>query len=71
MAKYLDKEFTDLAENEFKSKGIKLVLGEKVARFEGRMVKLEKVVTDKGSYEGDLVVLVLDLHQQLRLFKVS
>lgn len=59
MAKYLDKEFTDIAENEFKSKGVKLVLGEKVARFEGENGKVQKVVTDKGSYEGDLVVLCI------------
>ena len=59
MAKYLDKEFTDIAEKEFKSKGVKLVLGEKVARFEGENGKVQKVVTDKGSYEGDLVVLCI------------
>ena len=29
MAKYLDKEFTDIAENEFKNKGVNLVLGQK------------------------------------------
>ena len=30
MSKYLDKEFTDIAENEFRKRGVKLVLGEKV-----------------------------------------
>ena len=59
MAKYLDKEFTDIAEDEFRSKGINLVLGEKVARFEGENGKVQKVVTDKGTYEGDLVILCI------------
>lgn len=59
MAKYLDKEFTDIAEEEFKSKGVKLVLGEKVSRFEGENGKVQKVVTDKGTYEGDLVILCI------------
>ena len=30
LAKYLDKDFTDIAEQEFKSRGVQLVLGEKV-----------------------------------------
>ncbi|CUP63561.1 MAG: FAD-dependent oxidoreductase [Clostridium baratii] len=59
MAKYLDKEFTDIAENEFKEHGVNLVLGEKVKCFEGENGKVKKVVTDKGTYEGDLVVLCI------------
>lgn len=59
MAKYLDKEFTDIAENEFKEHGVNLVLGEKVKCFEGENGKVKKVVTDKGAYEGDLVVLCI------------
>ena len=35
MAKYLDKEFTDIAENEFRNKGVNVVLGQKVQKFEG------------------------------------
>lgn len=59
MAKYLDKEFTDIAEQEFKDNGINLVLGELVQRFEGENGKVSRVVTNKGSYEGDLVVLCI------------
>lgn len=59
MAKYLDKEFTDIAEKEFKEHGVNLVLGEKVKCFEGENGKVKKVVTDKGTYEGDLVVLCI------------
>lgn len=39
MNKYLDKEFTDVAENEFIQKGVKLKLGQKVQKFEGLMVR--------------------------------
>ena len=59
MPKYLDKEFTDIAEKEFVDKGINLVLGEKVQRFEGENGKVTKVVTENGSYDGDLVILCI------------
>lgn len=59
MSKYLDKEFTDIAEKEFKDKGVNLVLGEKVSKFEGENGKVTKVVTDNGVYEGDLVILCI------------
>ena len=59
MSKYLDKEFSDVAEKEFKNHGIDLVLGEKVSKFEGVHGKVSKIVTDKGSYESDLVILCI------------
>ncbi len=58
MSKYLDKEFTDIAEDEFRSHGIKLVLGERVQKFDGNGM-VSKVVTDKGEYECDLVILCI------------
>lgn len=57
MSKYLDKEFTDKAEEAFKQHGVKLALGEKVVSFEGVDGKVARVVTDKASYEADLVIL--------------
>lgn len=67
MAKYLDKEFTDLAENAFKEKGVKLVLGEKVQKFEGQDGKVSKVVTNNGTYEADLVVLCIGFAPNTKL----
>lgn len=67
MAKYLDKEFTDVAEKEFSDRGVNLVLGEKVARFEGSNGKVSRVVTEKGSYEGDLVVLCIGFAPSTKL----
>lgn len=69
MAKYLDKEFTDVAENEFREHGVKLVLGEKVSCFKGENGKVSKVVTDKGEYDGDLVVLCIGFRPNTTLIK--
>ncbi len=69
MAKYLDKEFTDLAEDAFKEKGVNLVLGEKVQKFEGENNKVTKVVTNNGSYEADLVVLCIGFAPNTKLIE--
>ncbi len=68
MAKYLDKEFTDMAEAEFTKRGVNLVLGQKVQKFEGND-KVSKVVTDKGEYEADLVVLCIGFAPNTKLVK--
>ena len=67
MAKYLDKEFTDIAEKEFVDRGVNLVLGEKVSKFERENGKVTKVVTNNGSYEGDLVVLCIGFAPNTKL----
>lgn len=67
MAKYLDKEFTDKAEAEFTKKGVKLVLGQKVSKFEGINNKVSKVVTDKEEFEADLVVLCIGFAPSTKL----
>ena len=69
MNKYLDKEFTDIAEEEFKKKGINLVLGESVKSFEGENRKVSKVITDKGSYKGDLVILCIGFAPNTKLIQ--
>ncbi|MDB1948120.1 FAD-dependent oxidoreductase [Clostridium tertium] len=69
MSKYLDKEFSDIAEKEFTNRGIKLVLGEKVVKFDGNNGKVQKVITDKGEYEGDLVVLCIGFAPSTKLVK--
>lgn len=67
MAKYLDKEFTDIAETEFKNKGVNLVLGQKVQKFEGIDNKVSSVVTDKGEFKADLVVLCIGFAPNTKL----
>ncbi|MGO1820175.1 MAG: FAD-dependent oxidoreductase, partial [Senegalia sp. (in: firmicutes)] len=67
--KYLDKEYTDIAEDTFKEKGVKLALGEKVTKFEGSDGKVQKVVTDKGEYDADLVILCIGFKPNTSLLK--
>ncbi|MGJ9384634.1 FAD-dependent oxidoreductase [Salipaludibacillus sp. CF4.18] len=54
--KYLDQEFTDPVEADFRSRGIELRLGESVKEFEGNG-KVEAVVTSTGRLQTDLVIL--------------
>lgn len=67
MGKYLDKDFTDMAEKAFIDHGVKLACGEKVQSFEGENNKVTKVVTDKNSYEADLVVLCIGFRPNTKL----
>ncbi len=69
LSKYLDKEFTDTAEDEFRNHGIKLALGETVSKFEGKDGKVTKVITNKGKYEADLVILCIGFKPSTALFK--
>ncbi len=68
LPKYLDTEFTAPAEKSFEEKGVKLALGQCVSRFEGSD-KVEKVVTDKGEYKADLVVLCIGFKPNTGLLK--
>lgn len=69
LSRYLDKEFTDMAENAFKEHLIKLALGEIVERFEGENGKVLKVITNKGEYEADLVILCIGFRPNTDLLK--
>lgn len=67
--KYLDPEFTELAEAEMQQHGIKLALGQTVQAFEGEDGKVSRVITDKGSYDADLVILCIGFRPSTELFK--
>ena len=69
LSKYLDREFTDIAEEAFSSHGITLATGEKVVRFEGDAGKVKKVVTDKNTYEADMVILCVGFRPNTDIFK--
>lgn len=69
LSRYLDKEFTDVAEGAFKEKGIKLALGESVNKFEGENGSVSKVVTDKGEYKADLVIMCVGFKPNTDLLK--
>lgn len=67
--KYLDKEFTDVAEKALTDNNIKLALSENVVKFEGSDGKVSKVITSKGEYEADLVILCIGFRPSTDLFK--
>lgn len=68
MANYFDKEITDEAEKRIKDAGIELHLGETVKKFEGED-RVKKVVTDKGSYDVDMVVMSVGFRPNSELYK--
>lgn len=69
MSRYLDKEFTDIAEKAFFDHSVKLALGETVQKFEGKDGKVSKVITTKGEYEADLVILCIGFRPNTELVK--
>lgn len=55
---YYDPEFTDLMDENLRSHDIELCYGETVTKLEGNG-KVERVFTDKGSYETEMVVMAI------------
>ncbi|MCM3340878.1 FAD-dependent oxidoreductase [Paenibacillus sp. MER TA 81-3] len=69
MSKYLDAEFTASVEETLRAKGVRLALGETVARFEGTDGRVSKVVTNQGEYEAELVILCIGFKPSTELFR--
>ncbi|WP_191566768.1 FAD-dependent oxidoreductase [Metabacillus idriensis] len=69
LSKYLDPEYTEVIENDFLNRGVTLALGETVSKFEGENGNVTKVVTTKGDYETDLVVLCIGFKPNTELLK--
>ena len=56
LPRYFDSEFTTKLEDDINNAGITLALNEKVIDFKGKNNKVQKVITDKNSYDADLVI---------------
>jgi len=56
LVRYFDPEFTTHLEADIVQTGVKLALGERVVDFYGENGKVKRVITDKGSYDADLVI---------------
>lgn len=67
--RYLDPEFTELAQKALVDKNIQLALGQSVERFEGEEGKVKRVITNKGVYEADLVIMCIGFKPNTGLFK--
>ncbi|MBB3129877.1 NADPH-dependent 2,4-dienoyl-CoA reductase/sulfur reductase-like enzyme [Paenibacillus rhizosphaerae] len=69
MAKYLDRDLTDLAEQTLKDRGVQLALGRTVEGFRGSEGKVREVVTTDGTFEADMVVLCIGFRPGTDLLK--
>ncbi|MBF6625043.1 FAD-dependent oxidoreductase [Tuanshanicoccus lijuaniae] len=67
--KYLDKEFTDVLEADLRERNIAVQLNEMVKGFEGEDGKVTKVITDKGEYEADMVIVCVGFRPNTDLVK--
>jgi NADPH-dependent 2,4-dienoyl-CoA reductase/sulfur reductase-like enzyme len=67
--KYLDKEFTDIVEEEFTRRNIQLALNQAVTKFEGENGNVSRVITTKGELETDLVILCVGFKPNTGLLK--
>ena len=69
LSKYLDKDFTDAAEKTFKEHGITIAVSEKVVKFEGENGTVKRVITDKNTYEADMVIMSVGFRPNTDIFK--
>lgn len=67
--RYLDKAFTEIAEDELREHGVKIATGQRVLRFEGEAGQVARVVTDKETIDADMVVLCVGFRPQTELVK--
>lgn len=68
--KYLDKEFTDVLEEDLRNRGITLALNQSVDRFSANeQGEVTTVVTAKGEYQADLVILCVGFRPNNVLLK--
>lgn len=58
LSSYYDEDFSRIMEKTLKENGISLAFGQAVTKLEGGN-KVERVITDKGSYDCDMAVLAL------------
>ncbi|WP_338971721.1 FAD-dependent oxidoreductase [Spiroplasma endosymbiont of Panorpa germanica] len=69
MPRYYDHQFTDLVEADMKKTGVTLKLNEGVKKFNGKDGKVTEVVTDKGTYQVDMVIWAVGFKPQTEMFK--
>jgi NADPH-dependent 2,4-dienoyl-CoA reductase/sulfur reductase-like enzyme len=68
--KYLDKEFTDVLEDDLRKNGITLALGQTVKSFTANSNhEVASVVTSEGEYEADMVILCVGFQPNNELLK--
>lgn len=68
LSNYYDKPFTELMDKNLKDHGIKLAYNQMVKEIKGT-AKVEAVVTDKGEYPADMVVVCIGFRPNTELGK--
>ncbi len=68
--KYLDKEFTDILEQDLRDRGVKLALNQPVKSFTaGPDGAVTGVITSEGEYEADMIILCVGFRPNNDLLK--
>jgi len=65
----MDTEITSIVEEKLKDEGVKLYKGTSVEGFKGSKGKVQKVITDKGEFDADLVLLAIGARPNSELAK--
>jgi NADPH-dependent 2,4-dienoyl-CoA reductase/sulfur reductase-like enzyme len=65
----MDTEITSIVEEQLKDEGVKLYKGTSVEGFKGSKGKVQKVITDKGEFDADLVLLAIGARPNSELAK--
>lgn len=68
LSRYLDEKFTNPVEKSFEDKGVTLALGQTVSSFTGGNT-VEKVITDQGEFDADLVVMCIGFRPNTGLIR--
>lgn len=69
MGRYLDEEFTKIAQEALTNHGIEVVLGECVSKFEENPDQSLKITTTGGNYTVDLIILCIGFKPNTELLK--
>ncbi|WP_099518615.1 FAD-dependent oxidoreductase [Paenibacillus sp. BIHB 4019] len=67
--KYLDQEYTDVIETDLAAHGIELALDQTVTGFKGTNGAVKQILTTKGEYEADLVIMCIGFRPNTELLK--
>ncbi|MCX5806412.1 MAG: FAD-dependent oxidoreductase [Proteobacteria bacterium] len=65
----MDTSITSIVEEKLAAKGVKLFKGTSVEGFAGENVTITKVLTDKGEFDADIVLLVIGTRPNTQLAK--
>ena len=67
--RYFDKEFTKPLQDEMQKVGVNLKLQETIKSFKGKNGKVTHVITDKGEYKADMVILSIGFKPQTKVLE--